>query len=30
MTDEQIVAWVDLMAEFYYTDPLTEPDPQEF
>lgn len=30
MTDEQIAAWVDAMAEKYYVDPLTEPDPQEF
>lgn len=30
MTDEQVIIWVDLMAAFYYIDPLTEPDPQVF
>jgi hypothetical protein len=30
MTEEEAIAWVDAMAEKYYTDPLNEPDPQEF
>ena len=30
MTDEQLAEYIDHLAEQYYVDPLTEPNPQEF